>query len=87
MKSLLFNTNTPLSEPVTCSITRNVKVLKFRHRQNLYTATVKTDICIEDPYIGFVRGVANAIQTGNEEAIREVERDLKDVLIKTNIVI
>lgn len=87
MKSLLFSTETPLSEPVTCRPVRDEKVIRFRHRQLIYTATVRNDTCVEDPYISFIRGVANAIQTGDDTPIREVERDLKDVLIKTNIVI
>jgi hypothetical protein len=87
MRSLLFQGDTVLSEPVTCGPKRReAKVTLYKYGRK-YVAVLRDKVSTEDPYIVLVKATAFAVQEGEPFMGRVIPRNLKDFLIKTSVVI
>ena len=87
MRSLLYQGNTPLSEPLTCGLGRNEAEVVLQHNGRKYILQLHDKVAIEDPYLTMVRATAFAIGQGEPYNGKSPERSLKDYLIKDNLVI
>jgi len=83
MKSLLFQPGQILAEPPSCGPCRTETKVTFAKDGRLYTLTMRDKIVVEDPYLVQVKAAAFAIQQGEPYMGRQVPRDVKDFLIKS----
>jgi len=87
VKSLLFQGNTPLVEPLTCGPCRKEVRIVFKKNGLLYTMVLRDKIAIEDPYLTMVKAAAFAIRQGEPYVMRPPPRQVRNFLIRSNVVI
>lgn len=87
MKSLLFQGNTPLSEPLLCGPCRKEVRIRFKYKGRLYTQVFRDKASVEDPYLTMVKAAAFAIRTGEPYVMQPPPRNVRDFLIRSNVVI
>ena len=85
-KSLLFTGTLPFNVPPGCSPGRQEVNIVIRKFGRLYTLTLRDKIAVEDPYLLLVRAEAFAMQQGEPYSGTAPNRDIRDALIKSNIV-
>lgn len=86
MKSRLFTGDVPLVEPELCGAGRRRLVTTIQFGDKTYTI-VKTDQpAPEDFYLVAVKANAYAIRNGIEYPGRDPNRQVRDFLIKNNVV-
>ncbi len=86
-KSLLFTGDLPYEDPPGCGPCRVEIPLVIQKNGRLYNFIVRDKISIEDPYLMMVKAGAFAIRTGEPYAGNSPSRDVRDFLIKSNVVI
>lgn len=87
MKSLLFQGNTPLSEPQACRPSRKEIRIVLKKDGRLYTMILRDKVCVEDPYLTMVKAAAYAIRQGEPYVMQPPPRKVRNFLIRSNIVI
>lgn len=87
MKSLLFQGNTPLAEPLTCLPCRKEVRIVFKKDGRLYNMVLRDKIAVEDPYLTMVKAAAFAIQAGEPYKMQQPPRKVRNFLIRSNVVI
>lgn len=86
-KSLLFSGAVPYQDPPGCLPGRQEVEVAIRKDGRMYRLKARDKIAIEDPLLVAVRAEAYAIQEGEEYAAQPTPRNVRDHLVKTNIVI
>lgn len=66
---------------------RNETIVETVVGGRMVTMIVRQDVAVEDPYQNLARAAAYAIVTGEAFPAPPVARDIKDHLIRTNVVI
>jgi hypothetical protein len=87
MKSLLFQDDSPFTEPDTCGVGRQEEEVTIRKDGRFYHFVVRDKIAPEDPYLVMVKAAAFAIQTGEPYNGTPPSRGIRDFLIKQAVVI
>lgn len=87
MRSLLFTTLTPHSEPIACAPGRTEMPATFVKYGRLYKVVLRDKITVEDPYLVMVKATAFAIRTGEPYAAEPAARAVRDFLLKSAVVI
>ena len=86
-KSLLFSGTLPYSVPPGCGPGRQEVPITLRKYGRLYKFILRDKLTVEDPYLVLVKAAAFAVQEGEPYAGRTPERSVRDVLIKSALVI
>jgi hypothetical protein len=86
-KSLLFTDDLPFGIPPGCAPCRQSVTVTIRKFGRLYNFTMTDKTTVEDPYLVLVKAEAFAIAEGEPYAGQVPDRSLRDVLVKSNIVI
>lgn len=86
-RSILFDDTLPFGVPPGCTPCRQEAVVTIRKFGRLYTFKMRDKISVEDPYLVLVKAEAFAIKEGEPFAGLTPERDVRDFLIKSNVVI
>lgn len=88
MKSLLFVEGAlPFGLPPGCSPGRQEVTVTLRKFGRLYTMKLRDKITVEDPYLVMVKAEAFALQQAEPYNAIPPPREVRDVLIKTNVVV
>ena len=87
-KSLLFVEGAlPFGVPPGCEPCRQEATVVIRKFGRLYTMKLRDKISVEDPYLVRVKAEAFALQQGEPYAAVVPPRNVRDFLIKSNVVI
>jgi hypothetical protein len=88
MKSLLFqNPLPPFTQPPGCEPGCGEQSISIKKNGKLYKLVVRTKTGIEFPYLTMLRAYAHSLQASEPYAGTTPGRDLRDALIKTNLVV
>lgn len=85
-KSLLFTGAVPYHDPPGCTPTRTEVPMTIRKFGRLYNFVLRDKIDVEDPYLVLVKAQAFAIRTGEPNNGYPPERNVRDFMIKSNVV-
>jgi hypothetical protein len=88
-KSLLYQEGeTTLVVPPGCEIGERTEVpVSIRYKGRIYRAVLRDKVVVEDPLVVLVKASAFAIREGEPYQGQEVKRNVKDFLIKQNVVV
>lgn len=86
-KSLLFQGNTPLSEPVMCTPCQQEVRVAYKKDGRMYTMILRSRITVENPYLTMVKAAAFAIGQGEPYVMQPPPRKVRNFLIRSNVVI
>lgn len=88
-KSLLYQEGASTHVvPPGCLIGERQEVsVSFRYRGRIYRAVLRDKVVADDPYITLVKAAAFAYREGEPYQAQEVKRNVKDFLIKLDVVI
>jgi hypothetical protein len=86
-KSLLFTGDLPFGVPPGCEPCRQEVTVTIRKFGRLYNFVLRDKATVEDPYLVLVKAEAFAVAQGEPFAGTVPDRSLRDVLVKSNIVI
>lgn len=88
MRSLLAQGATPFIEPENCKFPcRTEATFSLKKNGRIYRFVARDKVTPEDPYFVLVKAVAFAISQGEPYNARTPQRNLKDFLIKSSVVI
>lgn len=88
MRSLLYQEGaTPFLQPEGCGPGRVEVPLTVRKDGRLYRYILRDKLMPEDPYLVLVKATAFAIQTGEPYSGTPPDRTLRDILIKSSVII
>lgn len=89
MRSLLAQGKTPFTVPDGCALEPCRVEVEFSFRENgrIYRFVARDKIFPEDPYLVLVKAAAFAVQQAEPYNGRTPERNVKDFLVKQNLVI
>lgn len=87
MKSILFGDSLPFGEVIGCDAGRQETEVTVEDAGRLYHVVVRDKIMVEDPYLVLVKAEAFALQQGEVFNAKPTPRDVKDFLIRSNVVI
>lgn len=87
MKSLLFTDTLPFGEVIGCDAGRQETEVALKQNGRIYRFVVRDKITVEDPYLIMVKAEAFALQQAEVYNAKPTPRDVKDFLIKSNVVI
>lgn len=88
MKSLLFQPGaTPFVEPEVCKLGRVEVPLDIKHNGRVYRFVARDKLIPEDPYLVMVKATAFARRTGEAYNGQPPDRSVRDVLIKSSVVV
>ncbi len=86
MKSLIYS-DPNLNVPPGCGLGRDEVVKVISKDGRLYRMVIRDKIVAEDPYLVMAKASAFAIQQGENFPANPPERNMRDFLVKTNVVI
>lgn len=86
-KSLLFSPDSPYSDPPGCAPGRIEVPIRVVQGKRIYTAVMRDKVAVEDPYLVLVKAAGFAIRQSEPYAGRVPARSVRDILIKSTVVI
>lgn len=85
-KSLLYGAS-QLEQPPGCGSGRTEVTTTLREGDRLYTVVVRDKVIVEDPYLVLVKAAAFSIAKSEPYMGRAVPRSVRDVLLKSSVVV
>ena len=86
-KSLLFSDAQVLKQPAACLPSRQEVTTTFRKSGRLYNLVIRDKTTIEDPYLVLVKAACFAISQQEPYMGQLVPRSVRDLLIRSSVVI
>ena len=59
----------------------------MRYKGRIYRVVLRDKVVVDDPYVTLVKAVSFAYKMGEPYQAREIQRNVKDFLIKLDVVI
>lgn len=86
-KSLLFSGTLPFTEIPGCALGRQEAEVAIRKDGKIYRLKMRDKLTVEDPYLVAVRATIYAIRNQVPYPATPTSRDIRDYLLKNNIII
>lgn len=87
MKSLLYQEDSPFELPSICTPCRQEVKVTIRKDGRLYHFTARDKVVVEDPYLLMVKAQAFSISESEPYSAQVTPRNVRDFLIRTNVLI
>lgn len=86
-KSLLFTGDVPYEVPPECRPGRAEATVTIHQYGRTYKMVLRDKVVVEDPYLVLVKATAFAIRESEPYMGRSPDRSVRDVIIKSNVII
>jgi len=87
MKSKLFSTANPFTQPAECEPCRIERQVTVRKNGRLYRFVIRDRIVVEDPFLVMVKAAAFSIAQNEPYVGRTPPRSIRDFLLKSSVII